>query len=107
MSYGFLFFVFIILGVFLSAITKGPAPTKKDRTTPEVFRNWFVDSAGKRYLAAFLGGAFVLFGARLAGGCKSGHMVSGMMQTSVSGYLFAMAAFAVAVPAAIFIYGRK
>ena len=60
-----------------------------------------------RYLAVFLGGALVLFGARLAGGCTSGHMMSGMMQTSVSGYLFAIAAFAVAVPTAIIIYGRK
>ena len=46
----------------------------------------------------------MLFGARLAGGCTSGHMMSGMMQTSLSGYLFAIGAFALAVPVAIYLY---
>lgn len=55
---------------------------------------------------AFLGGMIVLFAARLAGGCTSGHMMSGMMQTSLSGYLFALAAFAAAVPTAILLHGR-
>jgi len=45
-----------------------------------------------------------LIGARLAGGCTSGHMMSGMMQTSLSGYLFALGTFAVAVPVAILMY---
>jgi len=34
-------------------------------------------------------------------------MMSGMMQTSVSGYLFAVGAFAAAIPIALLIYGRK
>ena len=106
-NYGFVFVLAIILGAFLSAVTKGPSATAQERTMPEVWRKRFGGSAGMRYLAVFLGGALVLFGARLAGGCTSGHMMSGMMQTSVSGYLFALAAFAVAVPAAIIIYGRK
>jgi hypothetical protein len=60
-----------------------------------------------RYVTVFFAGLLVLFGARLAGGCTSGHMMSGMMQTSLSGYLFAISAFAVAVPAAVLIYRRK
>jgi uncharacterized membrane protein YedE/YeeE len=55
---------------------------------------------------AFAGGFIVLFGARLAGGCTSGHMMSGMMQTAVSGYIFAAAAFAAAIPVAILLYGK-
>lgn len=55
----------------------------------------------RRYLPSFLGGFIILYGARMADGCTSGHMMSGMMQGSVSGYLFAAAAFAVAIPAAI------
>lgn len=107
LNYSFVFVVFIIAGAFLSSITKGPRATRSERTAPDVWRSRFGHSPGKRYIAAFIGGALVLFGARLAGGCTSGHMMSGMMQTSVSGYLFAMAAFAVAVPVAILIYGRK
>ncbi len=53
------------------------------------------------YLPSFLGGFIILFGARMADGCTSGHMMSGMMQGSVSGYIFAAAAFAIAIPVAI------
>jgi uncharacterized membrane protein YedE/YeeE len=60
-----------------------------------------------RYVTVFFAGLLVLFGARLAGGCTSGHMMSGMMQTSLSGYLFAIGAFAAAVPAAVLVYKRK
>jgi len=55
----------------------------------------------------FFTGILVLFGARLAGSCTSGHMMSGMMQTSLSGYLFALGAFAAAVPAAVLLYKRN
>ena len=57
----------------------------------------------RRYLPSFLGGFIILYGARMADGCTSGHMMSGMMQGSVSGYLFAAAAFAVAIPLAIWL----
>jgi uncharacterized membrane protein YedE/YeeE len=106
-NYSFIFVIFIIFGALLSSLTKGPQASSMDRISPEVWRNRFGSDPSKRYLAAFLGGALVLFGARLAGGCTSGHMMSGMMQTSVSGYLFAFAAFAIAVPTAMILYGRK
>jgi uncharacterized protein len=48
---------------------------------------------GRRYLDAFLGGVLIIFGARLAGGCTSGHIISGMTQLSVSGMLFAATVF--------------
>lgn len=48
---------------------------------------------GKRYFNAFLGGLLIIFGARLAGGCTSGHIISGITQLSVSGLLFAAAVF--------------
>jgi hypothetical protein len=34
-------------------------------------------------------------------------MMSGMMQTSLSGYLFALGVFAVGIPLAILLFGRK
>jgi hypothetical protein len=48
---------------------------------------------GRRYRDAFLGGLFILFGARLAGGCTSGHIISGITQLAVSGVLFGAAVF--------------
>lgn len=48
----------------------------------------------RRYADAFLGGFLILFGARLAGGCTSGHIISGMSQLAVSSTIFAAAVFA-------------
>lgn len=107
LNYSFIFVLSIILGAFLSAKSKGPSPTKLDRVAPEVWRNKFGEQGFKRYLASFIGGVLVLFGARLAGGCTSGHMMSGMMQTSISGYIFALGAFLAAVPIAVIMFGRK
>jgi hypothetical protein len=72
-----------------------------------VWRQRFGENPAWRFATVFFAGLIVLFGARLAGGCTSGHMMSGMMQTSLSGYLFAIGAFAAAVPAAVLIYRRK
>jgi uncharacterized membrane protein YedE/YeeE len=38
-------------------------------------------------VGAFIGGVILMFGARLAGGCPSGHGLSGNMQLAVSGLL--------------------
>lgn len=38
----------------------------------------------------------------MADGCTSGHMMSGIMQSSVSGFIFAAAVFAVAISISIF-----
>ena len=66
------------------------------------------DTSWKRFLVAFIGGFLVLIGARLAGGCTSGHMMSGMMQTSLSGYLFTLGAFVVAIPVSFLMFkGEK
>ena len=54
----------------------------------------------KKYLPAFIGGFLLLFGARMADGCTSGHMFSGMMQGSVSGYIFAASVFLAGIPVA-------
>jgi uncharacterized membrane protein YedE/YeeE len=50
-------------------------------------------TTGRRYVDAFLGGILIIFGARLAGGCTSGHIISGITQLSVSGVLFGAAVF--------------
>ena len=40
-----------------------------------------------RNLTAFTGGVILIFGARLAGGCPSGHGLSGLAQMAVSGFV--------------------
>ncbi|MGL5378986.1 YeeE/YedE thiosulfate transporter family protein [Clostridium sp.] len=61
----------------------------------------------KTYAPSFLGGFLLLFGARMADGCTSGHMMSGMMQGSVSGYFFAAAVFGTAIPTALIVKKMK
>ena len=48
----------------------------------------------KRILWSFIGGFVLIFGARMAGGCTSGHIVSGGMQLAASSMLFAVFTFA-------------
>ena len=104
LNYSFIFVLAMIVGGFLAFKLQPARPNKKELISPKVWRHKFGGSPTKRYIATFAGGALVLFGARLAGGCTSGHMMSGMMQTSLSGYLFAISAFALAVPVAVYIY---
>ena len=51
-------------------------------------------SKTKRILWSFIGGFVLIFGARMAGGCTSGHIVSGGMQLAASSMLFAVFTFA-------------
>ncbi len=47
-------------------------------------------SSGKRLVWAFVGGFLLIWGARMAGGCTSGHILSGGMQTAVSSLVFGL-----------------
>lgn len=105
LNYSFIFVLAMMAGAGLSALLKGDKPENAaQRTMPDVWRARFGDSVHKRYLWTFIAGFIVLFGARLAGGCTSGHMMSGMMQTALSGYLFAVGAFATAIPLAVILF---
>ncbi|MEN8198766.1 MAG: YeeE/YedE thiosulfate transporter family protein [Thermodesulfobacteriota bacterium] len=104
MNYSFIFVLAMVLGGFVASRLQAEKSDKESLIAPPVWQESFGNSASKRYLAAFLGGVLVLYGSRLAGGCTSGHMMSGMMQTSLSGYLFALGAFAAAVPTAMILF---
>ncbi len=102
-NYSFIFVLAMMLGAGVSVWARGGL-SKDERRIPELWRNTIGGGTAKRYAAAFLGGFIVLYGARLAGGCTSGHMMSGMMQTALSGYIFSAGAFAAAVPVALYMY---
>lgn len=79
-------------------------PPEDQGSMPAMWRARFGDSAGKRYAAAFAGGVLLLFGARLAGGCTSGHMISGISQLAVSSIVFGIVTFASAIVVAKLMY---
>lgn len=106
LNYGFVFVLAMALGGFLSTRLRGGLDAA-ERSIPALWRANFGDSVAKRYAVSFLAGFIVLFGARLAGGCTSGHMMSGMMQTSLSGYIFTLGAFAAAVPISLMLFKKE
>ena len=70
---------------------------RKDFKLTLIHENWKKHkgtSAPKRIIWAFAGGFVMIFGARMAGGCTSGHVVSGGMQLAVSSLVFAVFVFA-------------
>jgi len=48
----------------------------------------------KRIIWSFAGGFLIIVGARMAGGCTSGHILSGGMQFALSSFVFAIFVFA-------------
>lgn len=54
--------------------------------------------------AALVGGIFMAFGARLAGGCTSGHGISGTMQLSVGSWIAVLCFFAGGIPVAMLMF---
>lgn len=98
----------LVLGIFLGALLS--ASLSGDRTkeaVPEPWRNRFGGSVTKRLAVAFFGGALMMFGARLAQGCTSGHRISGALQLAVASWVFVVVFFAVATGVALLIYGRE
>ena len=61
-------------------------------------------SLGLRLAAALLGGVLMAFGARLAGGCTSGHGISGTMQLSVGSWIAVVCFFIGGIATAMLIF---
>lgn len=106
LNYSFVFVVAMLVGAAVSARLRG-GDGKEEAQMPAVWRANYGDNPWLRYGAAFVAGFIVLYGARLAGGCTSGHMMSGMMQTAVSGYIFAAGAFLAGVPIAVLMFKKE
>lgn len=98
----------IILGVFVGALLS--SLLSDDRSTeavPAMWRKRFGGSVVLRLTAAFLAGLLMMFGARLAGGCTSGHGISGNLQLAVSSLVFTAVFFVAAIITSLALYGRK
>lgn len=82
-------------GAFLAGLVG--SLIKKEFKIKLIHENWEKykgTSAIKRVIWAFVGGFILLLGARMAGGCTSGHVLSGGMQLAFSSLLFAVVVFA-------------
>lgn len=80
----------IAIGAFLSMRLSG---TRRRTIAPVWVRAMGTTTLQARAPIAFLAGFIMLFGARIAGGCTSGHGISGMAQLSAGSTLAVAATF--------------
>jgi uncharacterized protein len=98
----------VVVGIFVGALISSRLSGDRNAgTVPDLWRKRLGSSAAKRLAAAFIAGAVMMFGARLAQGCTSGHGISGSLQLAASSWVFSAVFFAVATLVAILLYGRK
>lgn len=91
LDYGTVF----LLGTFLGSLASVVASrTFRWETVPSIWTERFGPSKLPRFATAFLGGIVIMYGARMAGGCTSGHGISGSLQLAVSSWIFFVTLFA-------------
>jgi uncharacterized membrane protein YedE/YeeE len=93
----------VAIGAFLSARLSG---ARRQSVSPIWARTLGSASPAKRYGVAFVAGFLMLFGARIADGCTSGHGLSGVAQLAVGSTVAVAAMFAGGIAAAFFALRR-
>ena len=98
-SWGFVFVVSIIVGGAIAALTGAEFANE---WLPPMWEARFGDGLGLRAAIGFGGGLLMAVGARLAGGCTSGHGISGTLQLNPGSWITVICLFiggiAVAIP---------
>lgn len=98
-GWGFVFVLSTIVGGAIAAVTGGEFANE---WIPPMWEARFGGSIALRAAVAVGGGVLMAFGARLAGGCTSGHGISGTMQLSLASWIavicFFIGGIAVAIP---------
>jgi uncharacterized membrane protein YedE/YeeE len=98
----------LAVGVFIGSLTSSLMSGDRETfTVPPMWRSRFGPSRTKRLAVAFFGGMIMLFGARLASGCTSGHGISGNLQLAVSSLIFSALFFSFGVGTVYLLYGKK
>ncbi len=91
----------VAIGAFASAMLSRGLSVE---WTPSAWATAFGDSPGLRCGAALVGGVLMGFGARWAGGCTSGHGISGGLQLALSGWVAVMAFFVGGIATAFLLF---
>jgi hypothetical protein len=98
---------FVVLGVlggsYVAARLAGEVAAVP---VPSRWQQRFGPGRGKRLASAVAGGALMMFGARMAKGCTSGHGITGTSQLAASSWVFSPLMFASAALAARALYGK-
>lgn len=91
LNWELVFVLSAVFGSFLSAWSGGEFVA---RIVPELWERKFgADTVISYAFSGFAGGVLMSFGARLAGGCTSGHGISGTSQLSVASWVTLISLF--------------
>ncbi|MCY0880419.1 MAG: YeeE/YedE thiosulfate transporter family protein, partial [Firmicutes bacterium] len=93
-------------GAFFAAVFLSRRFTAFRPVVPPSWRQRFGSSHTKRIWGAFGGGFLMLFGARMADGCASGHILSGGIQMALSAFEFTLFVMIAALITARAVYGK-
>jgi len=91
----------VVIGAFISSKLSGQF---RFQWLPSKWIGAFGSTIPVRLLVAFVGGIFMGIGSRWAGGCTSGHGISGTLQLAVSSWLAAICFFIGGIATAMLIF---
>lgn len=94
----------IIAGSMISSLSSG---TFKVRAVPQMWKDSKGPSVMRRWAWSLIGGIIIGFGARMAGGCVSGMLISGVSQLAPAGFIFMMALWIGALVTTVLFYRSK
>ena len=106
-GYGWMLVLGMFVGGALSALVTKRFRQRDNPSIPSMWGSEFGHSSPQRMMHAFIGGGLLLFGARLAGGCTSGHMISGISQLTIGSFIFGISIFASGIVTARMLYKRR
>lgn len=91
----------IVIGAFISSVLSGSFHLS---WVPALWESAFGPDTVIRFIVALSGGILLGFGARWAGGCTSGHGISGSIQLSLASMVTAACFFAGGIAVALLLY---
>lgn len=99
----------MLIGVFFGGLFTSIFVTKTFHISyiPTLWKERKNKSVKSRMIWSFIAGFLLVFGARLAGGCNAGHILSGGSQIAVSGIIFAIVALGTGMITGRFFYKKK
>lgn len=91
----------MLVGAWIAAATGGETA---GAWVPAMWEQRFGADVALRLGVAFVGGGLLAYGARLAGGCTSGHGISGAFQLAVSSWIALVCFFVAGIATAHLLY---
>lgn len=99
----------MLIGVFFGGLFMSLFVTKTFHISliPTLWIKRKNNSVKSRMIWSFIAGFLLIFGARLAGGCNVGHILSGGAQTALSGVIFAVVSLGTGMITGRFFYKKR